>query len=438
MPLIWLAFVTSTLGFTSAVPFLATVPAAACLLVALSRTRAVGHESANARVLAVGAVLTSVFLAQMLIAVGFSRGTGLALVLGVASLCTALAAVAVPRVFWIHLPVVAALHVVWVRAVDSDIDVGYFVRNSTAALLDGRNPYSLTFPNPYSAAETPNLWAAELVDGDRILIGFPYLPGTLLGYLPGHLLGEVRLASVAAMLIATTLIWRMTTEPVGRLLVAALPLTPLALLVTTQYWVEPLMVLGVALLVWAMRHGSRWWGALSLVLLLTVKQYAVLWLPLEKTVRRQLGLRTLIAGVVASAVLVLAALVPDPSGFWRAVVETQFLQPYRPDSVSLAVDLVNAGLPLPVVALSVGSLLAGLGAALWVRATAPDSASWAALGIGLSLLTCVLLSKQAFANYYFLVNACVVVGIALWPHELGLDGPSTKPDDRSRRDTESA
>lgn len=416
-PLIWLGFLTSCLAFTETVPFLVTVPAAVLLLVALARIRAGGQESPNARILAMGVLLTSVVLAQVLVALGFGQDGVPALVLGAASLATAVAAVVRPRFIWLHLAVTAALHVLWARGIDSDIDVGYFIRDSTAALLDGRNPYSLTFPNPYTAAETSRYWAPELIDGDRIIIGFPYLPGALLGYLPGHLLGEVRLVSVAALVVATALAWHLTTEPVGRILVAALPLSPLALLVTTQYWVEPLMVLGVALMAWAVHRGARLWGGVALVMLLTVKQYAIIWLPLERLVRRRLGLRTVVWGVVVSAVLVVGAWLSDPGGFWLAVVETQLLQPYRPDSISLAVDVVDAGLPVPVAALSVGSLLAGLAIAVWVRVKAPADATWLVLGIGLSLLGTVLLSKQAFTNYYFLVHACTVLGVASWPHD---------------------
>jgi hypothetical protein len=218
----------------------------------------------------------------------------------------------------------------------------------------------------------------------------------------------------------------MATDPVGRMLVATLPLTALALLVSVNYWVEPVLVLGAALLAWSARRGSRTGGAAALALLLSTKQYAVVWLPLERLVRRTLGLRALLVGVGVAAVLVVGGLLWAPADFWRAVVRAQLVQPYRSDSVSLAVDLVNAGIPLPSVALSVGSLLAGLAIAGWVRATAPADATWLVLGLGLSLLGTVLLSKQAFTNYYFLIHACTVFGIALWPADHGAEVPGAR------------
>src|SRR3989449_7449552 len=65
---------------------------------------------------------------------------------------------------------------------------------------------------------------------------------------------------------------------------------------------------------------------------------------------------------VAAAVLA-AVLGPffigDPAGFWRGVVEFQFLQPFRPDSLSLtalAVRLVGpAVLPVAVARLVLGA-----------------------------------------------------------------------------------
>ena len=418
LPLVALAGVASTLAIVQLVPFLATVPAAACLLVALASTRATGGAEPRWVVpLAAAVAGVGVIAGQLVMALGFTDHPGAALALGGLALVTAVGAVVAPRVFWLHLVVAAALHLFYVRGPEPVIDVSYYLRDSTAALLDGRNPWSLTFHNPYSAAETARLFAPDLVDGDRILIGYPYLPGSLAVYVPGHLLGEVRLVSIAALLAGTALVWRMTTDVVGRLLVATLPLTALALLVSVHYWVEPVLVLAAALLAWSLRRGSRLGGGAAVVLLLTAKQYAIVWLPLERMVRRVLGVRALLVGVGVATLLVVGAFLWSPSDFWSSVVRAQFVQPYRSDSVSLAVDLVNAGVPLPATALSVGSLLAGLGVAWWVRATAPVDATWAVLGLGLSLLATVLLSKQAFTNYFFLIHACTVFGIALWPHD---------------------
>ncbi|WP_374457049.1 hypothetical protein [Nocardioides sp.] len=428
VPLVVLALVASTLGIVESVPFLATVPLVVCLLLALAGTRRGGTESRLVVPLAVAAAVVGTVTGQLVMVLGFSDRPALAAVLGGLAALTAVAAVVVPRLFWLHLTAAGALHVLYVWDVHPDIDVGYFVRDSTAALLDGRNPWALTFHNPYTAAETARLWAEEFVDGDRILLGYPYLPGSLVAYLPGHVVGEVRLASVAALLVATALVWRMTTDLVGRILVTTLPLTALALLTSVNYWIEPALVLGVALLAWSARRGSRVGGAAAVALLLSTKQYAVVWLPLERLVRRTIGVRALLAGVGAAALLVVAGFLWAPAEFWQAVVRAQLVQPYRADSISLAVDLVDVGVPIPAVVLSVSSLLAGLAIAAWVRATAPAGATWLVLGIGLSLLGTVLLSKQAFTNYYFLIHACAVFGAALWPADLARDEPDARSD----------
>lgn len=428
MPLLVLALLIPTLPIFLGIPFLFSVPAALCLFLVLKNVRGRRPESERAETVAIAAVLAPVAITALVLPAAFADGSWVATGLGVVALATAVGCALMPRLIPLHLVVVGCLHLVYIHHYDTIIDVGVLVRDSTAALMAGRNPYSLTFLNPYDAAQTAKFWSPELIDGDRIIIGFPYLPGALLGYLPGHLLGEVRYVSVVALLGATLLAWRLTSERIGRLLVAAMPATPIAVITSMNYWVEPLLILAVALLAWALVRGSRWGAVLAVLMLLSVKQYAVVWLPLERFVRRKVGIAALLWGVAAAAFLVGGFFLLAPGDFWFSVVKAQFLQPYRPDSMSLGVDLVEAGLPLPVAVLSIGSLLAGLGVAWWVRVKAPITATWAVLGLGLSLLATVLISKQAFVNYYVLVHGCVVMGVALWPAEISRDQNSAARD----------
>ena len=416
LPLLLLAFIIATIAVLPGLPFVVSVPATVCLLWTLRQMWSASVEPAVSLVMAVGAAVAPAAIAAVVLpAVVLDDGQWIASVLGVLAIASGLASASRPRLFLGHLAVVAALHLYYVSSARPLIDVGFFVRGSTRGLLDGVNPYALTFPNPYNASETASFYAPQFVDGDRILLGFPYLPGAVVAYLPGSLLSDVRYVSVAAILVTTWLAWRLATDRVGRLLVAAMPVTPLSLLTTTCYWVEPLLALGVALLATSMARRSRSWGVVSLLLLLSVKQYAIVWLPLERLVRRRLGWSVLALAVALSAVVVVGFFLWDPDRFWLSVVQAQFSQPYRPDSVSLAVDLVNAGLPVPSVALSIGSLASGLLVALWVRVKAPTSTTWTVLGLALSFLATVLMSKQAFANYYFFIHVCIVIGIAAWP-----------------------
>src|SRR4029453_1796557 len=76
----------------------------------------------------------------------------------------------------------------WILSHTTDpfIDVHVFQRDSLAALLAGRNPYAIDFPNLYGDG-TP-FYGAGLTAGGRVLFGYIYPPINLLLALPGHLL----------------------------------------------------------------------------------------------------------------------------------------------------------------------------------------------------------------------------------------------------------
>ena len=72
------------------------------------------------------------------------------------------------------------------------VDVHVFLDDSLHALIGGRNPYGITFPNYYPPTEAGAYYGPGVVVGDRIVFGFP--SGTLVAALPGYLLGDVRLS----------------------------------------------------------------------------------------------------------------------------------------------------------------------------------------------------------------------------------------------------
>jgi hypothetical protein len=420
LPLLLLSLFIGVLTVGGTPPLLVTVPIALLIVMVCAATRTGGSETGlivpAALVVAAGTVMAPLQLVWLALdampaAVPFA-------LLGACAASTILAALK-PRWFYPHLALQAAFLVVMLKNIAPLGDVRILIGDSLGALLAGGNPYGLTFPNPYSAEETKRFWAPEFISGDRIDVGFPYLPGALIGDLPGYVLGDVRYASLAAVLLSAALAWRLTSDVVGRALVAALPTSVLSMTTVLGYWVEPLMLLGVALLTWSMANGRKSTGIIGLALLLTVKQYAVVLLPLEKLVRRRLGLRSLLVAVAAAAALVGAFFLVGPSDFWRSVVLLHFSQPFRPDSTTLSVDLVNIGVPIPSWAMATASLAAGLTVAGWVRVTARASATWTALGTGLALAATVLLSKAGHVNYYFVIHGCLVIGLAAWPRELG-------------------
>lgn len=424
LPLLVLLLLIAAGAFGTAPILAVSVPLTGLLVVAAAATRSRGSESSLTRPAAVVVALLGVVVPFPLVVLAVPDAPVLVPVaVVVVMMASSVMATLWPSTFYLHLAVMAGYLVTMIQRIHPTGDVGILVEDSLDGLLRGVNPYSLTFPNPYNAEDTAAFWSPEFIDRGRLDVGYPYLPGSLFADLPGHLLGDVRYSSALAVLVTTALAWRLTSELVGRVVVATLPANALSVTTVVSYWVEPLMLLGVAIVAFAMARAWGRLGAIGLVLLLTTKQYAVVLLPIERHIRARLGTTCILAAVGMSALLVAGFFLLGPADFWRSVVLLHLEQPFRSDSVSLTVDLVGAGVPIPADAMSVLSVVGGLAVSLWIRRTAEPSATWTALGVGLALLATVLLSKQGHVNYYFLVYGCLVIGVAAWPGDLG-----TSPD----------
>lgn len=426
----------TVVGLLSAihVPFALTVPAAVLLVWMLALAPAGPRRQGR---LEGRTERWSTYAVVLLLAVG----AGMASLMGEFHAESVVVAVAVPIVAgigmisalraslaWAYFVALAVYLGLVVLTSDVMLDVHFLLVDSIRGLLAGHDPYALTFPNPYSETQTARYYAPEFISGDRINVGFPYLPTALFLDLPGYLVGDLQWSSAVAVFLTVLLAWKLTSDEVGRLLAVALGVNPLTLLVVTYDWVEPFLGLGVALLAWSVSRRRPAGGVAGIVLLLTVKQYAVVWLPLERLVRRTLGARVLIGGVLIAAVVITPFVVADPQAFWRAAVLLQMRQPFREDSRSLVVEVATLGGWTPSALASALSLCAGVATAWWVRRKAPPSATWASAGLGLSLLATVLLSKQAFANYYFLVLVALTFAAVSWPGDSKLrssGGPPT-------------
>lgn len=340
--------------------------------------------------------------------------------------------------FWVFLVAHSVLVVLLLHRVAPTIDVHVILDHSSHAVLHGHDPYALTYPNPYSPAETARFYDPSLVGHDRILVGFPYPPGVLVGYLPGYLLGDVRYSSLLALVIVTILARRMAHDPAGRMLALIAVAGPTSVSLITNYWVEPIALLGLTVLVWGMWRGHRLIAALGLAVFLTAKQYVVVCLPLLLLVWRRPGPRAVLLGVAAAAAALLGFFAADPSSHVRAVIDLQLEQPFRSDSTSLTVDLVSAFGAWPEALYGVLPIAAGLGVALLLTLRGPGGPAGFSVGVGLSLLATVLLSKQAFLNYYALIATATMLAAVLWRPEAAERGRDTAPGTPAHSKTESA
>lgn len=293
------------------------------------------------------------------------------------------------------------------------VDVYYYQQDAASHLLQGRNPYTLTFVNPYNPEENW-VFAPDVLsdDGKQILRGYPYLPVTLLGVLPGRALGDYRYAHVAAVVLSGLLIWRAFATREAALAAALLLTHPRLPWLFEWGWTEPLLVLLFSATIYTARRLPSWtW--LPLGLLLAGKQYMLLVLPLLPLAvppgvcwKRQ----SVWAVVLALALTAPLALWNLPA-FWDSAVLWQLAQPFRPDALSLSAALFHT-LHLRPPDLLPLALATGLAAALLatrLRTRGPATFVWAA---ALVLTTLFVTSKQAFVNYYFFVSAIWCVALA--------------------------
>src|SRR2546427_5523880 len=162
------------------------------------------------------------------------------------------------------------------------------------------------------------------------------------------------------MVGAAWLLARAAPGSTGELAASLVLFQPRTLFVLEQTWSEPLVLFCFALAVYAIsRAAHRALTGAALGLLAASKQYSpFLLVPLAFAMQERRGLW--VAAAVLAAVLG-PFFIRDPAGLLRGVVEFQFLQPFRPDSLSLtalAVRLVGPAV-LPV---AVAGRVLGVGA----------------------------------------------------------------------------
>jgi hypothetical protein len=205
------------------------------------------------------------------------------------------------------------------------------------------------------------------------------------------------------------------------LVAIAFLLHPRGLVVLQYAWTEPFVMLAVGFCAWAAIRKNTVALGVAVGALIAMKQYGVLWIP-ALWAAKCLGWREIRIGVSVAAVLMLPFFLWHPSAFWRGVVEFQFQQPFRSDSLSVlaAVEAVS-GIQLSA---AVGFVVAVAAACLVVRRSAPGVPS-AGLGGAAIFLAFFVFNKQAFLNYYWFSGSLMI--LALYPPNLGPKAFAAQP-----------
>jgi hypothetical protein len=315
---------------------------------------------------------------------------------------------------WWRLAVLLAVHFLlglWVigRAADPFIDVFIMQRDGARALLEGINPYLPIYPNIHGPG-SPYYGPGLVVDGE-LTIGFPYPPLSLLLVVPAELLaGDPRYAQLVAVELAALVMALIRPGRIGTGAALLYLFTPWTFLMVAGSWTEPLVILTVALVALCAVRAPRFLG-IALGLLIAVKQYALLGLPLavlllgaDARTRWRIGWQA----VAVAAALTVPFFLWDPAAFSWSAVGSLAGQAFRPDSLTFLAVLPGEWGPR----LSLLGFLLLVPAFFFVWIRAPRSAFGFAAALGFLLLVFFSFSRQGSGNYHFAVIGALCCAIA--------------------------
>ncbi|MGV3622196.1 MAG: hypothetical protein ACO1OB_15335 [Archangium sp.] len=299
-----------------------------------------------------------------------------------------------------------------------DIDVFAFQTQSAQALVHGENPYALRFRDIYfgrAEYDAVALYGEGLSVDGVLQFGFPYFPLSLLLTTPAQvLLGDYRYTQLLAVLFTAGVMFWLRPGRNAVLAGALFVFSPRIFFVLEQGWTEPLVVALLAAVALANEKKpslTPW----VFGLLLAVKQYTLFMVPLgwllladdQRNVKS--ALLFFAKAALTASVVTLPFVLWNPGEFWFSVVKLQTLQPFRGDSLSVMAKLAGMTGKQPAAwwAFIVATVVTGL--SLW---RIPRGSAGFLVAVTVTYLAFFATSKQAFANYYFLVIGAAALAAA--------------------------
>jgi hypothetical protein len=273
------------------------------------------------------------------------------------------------------------------------IDVWFILTEGSKRMVGGGNLFTACWPG----------------NTDRLTdCVYPYGPMTTVFQTPFRLaLGDVRYSYVLALLVVAALLWRLAGPRTGPVLAVLVLASPKVTFLVEQTWTEPLLLMGVAVMVVCTLSGRTLLAVLALAFALACKQHVILLLPLAAWWPAFGPRRTLVASLLAGAVTLPWFLV-DPKAFLDdALFFNLELEP-RGDSLSLFTTALNQGVRPPFAAVAVLSLLA---VALCLLVL-PRTASGFVLGCAIVQYVFDVLNKQSFFNHWWFVSGLLLLAVA--------------------------
>ena len=124
----------------------------------------------------------------------------------------------------------------------SPVDVYMFQRDAATALIDGRNPYEVRFPNVYGP-NTP-FYDPRLIQDGWLTFSFPYFPLSAILVTPAQwIAGDIRYAHLAATIGAGAFIAALRPSVIAAAAACLYLFMPRVFLILEVAWTDPLVVL---------------------------------------------------------------------------------------------------------------------------------------------------------------------------------------------------
>jgi hypothetical protein len=294
------------------------------------------------------------------------------------------------------------------------IDVFPVHQQAAQALLAGKSIYQ---PGVIQTPSTMPFAPNELLDE------YTYLPlGACLTTVAYALTHDSRWADLVAQLAGGALLWAIArrctpvsapgaersprTDAWPDLLAALLLFHPRGPFVLEQTWTESLALpfLG-GFVFFALSRRPRS-AAVCLGLLCAMKQHLVFYVPFLAFVPGIGVSGVVLAGAVAVATMLPFA-IPSPYGFYRGPFAMLVHNPFRTDALNLPAELARIGVFLPTWV----GFLAGLVPVALLRRT-PKRLPVLLLASAVAFTLFYLFGRQAFCNYYYLLDATVLFAAA--------------------------
>lgn len=291
------------------------------------------------------------------------------------------------------------------------IDVITVHKEALKALLDGRDPYRISFENIYGD-DSRHFYNPAAIVGKRLAFAYPYPPASILLAVPGYVLfGDYRYSELAWLIIAAALIGFSRASNIAKLAACLLLTTPRVWFVIEQGWTEPIAVFTLALTVFFLMRSPIAAGWAAGIFVVT-KQYlgftglAVLRL-LFLSERHRVWVAA--AMVFAAAAITLPLALWHPNAFMRNVVWLQTLEPFRVDSLSYLSWAAREGMGQGSFVWAVGAAI--VAAAVSLAATRNTPGGFAA-SVAFTAFAMFAFGSKAFCNYYFFVIGALCCGTA--------------------------